>query len=162
MTQHLITYFIQFGQIDIPGAGSLKLIKKEAELSDGIIQAPADLILFEKVNAIPSKQFYSYLSNVLDISNDQASTQFEQFCTSNFSENSRITIGNFGAVVLHNNTYHWESNFDSSRYFKDIDLSGFSNSDLFEEASISKRKDKWWIWAIILGTIALIAILNKI
>ena len=32
-----IKYFIRFGQLDIPSVGQLKLLKKEAELIEGVL-----------------------------------------------------------------------------------------------------------------------------
>ena len=162
MTKYIITYFLQFGQIDIPGVGSLQLIKKEAEFSDGIIIAPSEIIHFEKGNITPSKQFYSYLSNLLDISNEQATIQFEQYCKTHFTDHSRITFGNLGSLVKNNDEYTWKSNFESSDYLKNIDINSFPNAQYFEDSEITKLQDKWWVWAIILGIIAIIAILNKI
>lgn len=162
MTKYIITYFLQFGQIDIPGVGSLQIIKKEAEFTNGIIHAPSEMIHFEKGNYSPNKQFYSYLSSLLDISNEQATIQYEQYCSTNFADHSRITLGNLGSLELNNKEYTWVSNFKSSDYLKNIDVSSLPNAQFFEDAYTNKQKDKWWVWAIILGIIALIAILNKL
>ena len=40
MIQLSIKYLIQFGQLDIPSIGQLKLLKKEAELSGGVLKSP--------------------------------------------------------------------------------------------------------------------------
>lgn len=60
MIQLAIKYFVRFGQLDIPSVGQLTLLKKEAELIDGVLKSPSEFIEFELNAGIPSKQFYQF------------------------------------------------------------------------------------------------------
>jgi hypothetical protein len=100
MIQLAIKYFVRFGQLDIPSVGQLKLSKKEAELIDGVLKSPSEFIEFELNTGIPSKQFYQYLGNALDISTDQAAIQYEQSWEGKFENDQKLLIGNLGVELI--------------------------------------------------------------
>jgi hypothetical protein len=156
-----IKYFIRFGQLDIPSVGQLKLLKKEAELIDGVLKAPSEFIEFELNTGVASKQFYQYLGNALDISADQAAIQYEQSWESKFENDHKVMIGNLGVISKTEGTYTWESHFNTSQFYKDIEVGNLPNSETFETELTAQKNDKWAIWAIALAVIDLLAILLK-
>lgn len=156
-----IKYFIRFGQLDIPSVGQLKLLKKEAELIEGVLMAPSEFIEFEINTGIPSKQFYQFLGNALEISSEQAAIQYAQSWESKFENDQKVVIGNFGIISKNDGIYTFESHFNSSQYYKDIKVGNLPNSEIFETELAAQKNDKWAIWAIALAVIALLAILLK-
>ncbi len=156
-----IKYFIRFGQLDIPSVGQLKLLKKEAELIDGVLKSPSEFIEFETNAGTPSKQFYQFLGNALDISADQAAIQYDQSWESKFENDQKVMIGNLGFIFKNEGRYTFESLFNSSQYYKDIEVGNLPNSEIFETELTAQKNDKWAIWAITLAVIALLAILLK-
>ena len=161
MIHLIIKYFIRFGQLEIPTIGQLKLSKKEAELKDSVLKAPLECIHFEQGQGLPTKQFYQYLSNALDISVDQATIQYEQFWHNKFKEDGVVAIGSMGTITKHQDNYEWNATFDSSIYYNDIEIEQPIYSEVFEEMPIEQNKDKWLLWAIVLTVFAVLAILFK-
>lgn len=156
-----IKYFIRFGQLDIPSVGQLKLLKKEAELIDGVLKSPSEFIELELNTGIPSKQFYQFIGNALDISADQAAIQYAQSWESKFDNDQKVMIGNLGIISKNDGNYTFESHFNSSQFYKDIEVGILPNSEIFETEFTAQKNDQWAIWAIALAVIALLAILFK-
>lgn len=161
MNNHLVKYFIQFGHLDIPLVGSLSLVKKEASLSEGKLIAPSQSIELEYGNFAPSKSFYAFLANALDLSIDQAIIQYEFFWSNNAKEGLTIYFGNLGDFKVVNDTYTWISNFDSSNYYSDITLNEFTPSLSNDEYISENNTSRWWIWPLVLALLAVFAILIK-
>jgi hypothetical protein len=156
-----IKYFIRFGQLDIPSVGQLKLLKKEAELIDGVLKSPSEFIELELNTGIPSKQFYQFIGNALDISAEQAAIQYAQSWESKFDNDQKVMIGNLGIISKNDGNYTFESHFNSSQFYKDIEVGNLPNSEIFETELTAQKNDQWAIWAIALAVIALLAILFK-
>jgi hypothetical protein len=156
-----IKYFIRFGQLDIPSVGQLKLLKKEAELIDGVLKSPSEFIELELNTGIPSKQFYQFIGNALDISAEQAAIQYAQSWKSKFDNDQKVMIGNLGIISKNDGNYTFESHFNSSQFYKDIEVGNLPNSEIFETELTAQKNDQWAIWAIALAVIALLAILFK-
>lgn len=160
MIQLAIKYFIRFGQFEIPNVGQLRLSKKEAEFNDGILKAPFEKIEFEKGEGKPTKQFYQYLANALDISADQATIQYEQFWKNKLEDNI-IHVGSLGSISKNEGNYLWQSHFDATNYYNNIEIEPRVTNDIFEAPSIANDRERWEIWAIVLTVVALLAILLK-
>jgi hypothetical protein len=156
-----IKYFIRFGQLDIPSIGQLKLLKKEAELIDGVLKSPSEYIEFELNTGTPTKQFYQFLGSALDISADQAAIQYAQSWESKLENDQKVMIGNLGSISKNEGSYTFESHFNSSQFYKDIEVGNLPNSEIFETELSAQKNDKWAIWATALAVIALLAILLK-
>ena len=139
-----IKYFIRFGQLDIPSVGQLKLLKKEAELIDGVLKSPSEFIELELNTGTPSKQFYQFLGNALDISADQAAIQYAQNWESKFENDQKVMIGNLGIISKNEGIYTFESHFNSSQFYKDIEVGSLPNSEIFETELIAQKNDKFY------------------
>ena len=161
MIQLAIKYFVRFGQLDIPSVGQLKLLKKEAELIDGVLKSPSEFIEFELNAGIPSKQFYQFLGNTLDVSMDQAAIQYEQSWEGKFDNDQKLMIGNLGVISKKEGSYIWESHFNTTQFYSDIEVGNLPNSEIFETELTAQKNDKRVFWAIALAVIAILAILFK-
>jgi hypothetical protein len=162
MITSLQQYFLRFGHIDFPSLGTLKWDKKEAQWIDGTLHAPIEHIIFETQTATKAnKAFYNFLSESLNVSNEQASIQLDEFIT-RFKEDPKatITLGNFGILSHVHDSYQWESTYVSNIYFKDIQLGNVASAPLNEDVT-SLKKDQWVVWSIILFVLALALILFK-
>ena len=70
-------------------------------------------------------------------------------------------IGNLGSISKNEDSYTFESHFNSSQFYKDIEVGNLLNSEIFETELSAQKNDKWANWAIALAVIALLAILLK-
>jgi hypothetical protein len=161
MIKSLEQYFIQFGHLDFPNVGSLKWNKKEANWQDGKLSAPVEEIVFDLQVTKPSKVFYNFLAEALNISNEQAVIQYEHFLQEFIVNDEPLAIGNLGILNKHNNIFTWETKFDATNYYADINLGTISLSENDIDKSHNLKKDNWILWAIFLLVIATVAILLK-
>jgi len=158
MEKILEQYFVQNNELVLTNIGTLHLSKKPATWIVDTLHAPELSILFSIDNKKPSNAFYAYLASALNISNEQASIQFEQFLRNNFeTENAIINIGNLGSIEKNGKNYSWVSSFTSKHYYKDISISPLNTNEVVEKQNLFQ-----WQWiAIILTIIAIVAILFK-
>lgn len=161
MIKSLEQYFIQFGHLELPKIGSLKWLKKEAEWQNGKLIAPSESIILDCIDTKPTKAFYNFLGDALNISTEQAIIQYDQLLDNAIENNEPITIGNLGTIKKVDNAYIWLSNFNSTTYFSDINLGNVSLSDSSINTVHKSNKMNWKIWALLLFAIAAIAILFK-
>jgi hypothetical protein len=161
MIKSLEQYFIEFGHLDFPNVGSLKWYKKEAIWQDGKLTAPFEEIVFDAQALKPSKVFYNFLAEAMNTSNEQAVLQYEQFLQEFIANDEPLAIGNLGILKSQHNNFSWESKFNASNYYADINLGTISLSEDAIDKSHNLKKDNWILWALILLVIASIAILFK-
>jgi hypothetical protein len=161
MTKSLEQYFIQFGHLDLPGIGSLKWSKQEAEWQDGVLYAPQEHILFDPIGDKPSKQCYNFLGDHLGCTSEQAALKLEQLIQQ-FKEQtvSNFELGSLGVIQKQADHYKWTTYYQSVDYYKNINVkvASYANNEIEEEASTST---KWWVWAISIAVIAIALILYK-
>ena len=113
MINSLTQYFAQNGQLILPNIGMINYHKVEAVWVNSKLVAPKETILFEATDSKPSKQFYHFLGDNLDISYEQAIVQFDQFLDNVPSCNncktrpvSSIINRNSENQIFSNNTYY--------------------------------------------------------
>jgi K+-transporting ATPase A subunit len=156
-------YFLDHGQLVIPGIGLLRLDQKNAQALDHEIQPPVEKIIFEvldEVNSKPNKLFYIYLSDHLDCTIEQAMIDYTAFFTNQLSSNNTVELGNLGLLKSVNNTFSFQSNFNSSNYYQPITIEKVLTEDQ-DENNFNTSPSRWWILPIIIATIAILAILLK-
>jgi hypothetical protein len=161
MHKSLTQYFAQNGQLILPNIGIIKWHKQDAEWVNSKLVAPKEEILFEKIDSKPSKSFYHFLSDQLEVSYDQAIIQYENYIANLFNEEQlTFELGNFGTLSKNNGLYYWTTHFSSKAYFKDIEI---TKIDL--QADLETKKDtkniSWYRWTILLAALAILAILFK-
>jgi len=158
MEKILEQYFVQNNELVITNIGTLYLTKKPASWIEDTLHAPELIILFTTATKKPSTQFYNYLAESLNISNEEANIQYEQFLHSIFeTKDKTLTIGNLGSIEKMGEEYTWKSNFTSKQYYKDITISPVNTIDENEKINFIQ----WTRIAIILFIIAIAAILFK-
>jgi len=158
MEKILEQYFVQHNELVLTNIGTIHLSKKPANWIGDTLHAPELNILFTNAKKKPSSSFYTYLSEALSISNEQANIQFEQFLQNSFdTTDASIAIGNLGTIEKKGNEYTWVSNFASKHYYKDITISPINANE-----EVEKQKSIQWPWiAFILFILAIAAIVFK-
>ncbi len=157
-------YFLEFGHLLIPGIGQLRFVQKDASHSDGQFYPPNEFIQFENLEVAqskPSKLFYIYLSEQLDCSVEQAMIDYSNFFQNQLNNNNTIELGNLGQLKLENSIYTYHSNFNSDNYYQNINF----DKVLIEnqnENNFNISNNNWWILPLIIGVLAIIAILYKL
>ncbi len=152
-------YFIAFGYLSLPNIGTIKLIKKDAILENGIWQAPDENILFETIYDVPSKHFYTYIADALSISNDHAILKYEQLLN-DFVVNQKFELNGLGSFQIEAEHVLFNSHYNASNYFESISIESVKNIN-GNNNQIQIRKGDWFIWAFVITFLAIIAILIK-
>jgi len=162
MINNAALYFIRFGHLDFPKIGTIKWQKQEAQWQEGVLFAPQEAIVFEAINVKPTKQFYNFLADHLNISNDQAAVKWEGiFNNFNTASPDSIEIGNLGILKNINGAAVWESYFDATKYYKDINLASSAISETMVRQDDFTKKDKWIWWALAFFILSIITIAYK-
>jgi hypothetical protein len=161
MIPSLIPYFIQFGQLQIPGLGKLHFVHKEAVIQDGILLAPQESIQLENNEEAPTIHFYQFLAHSLELTMDQVIKDYHQFWKDLLSQYQDFDFGSFGKFHCHNKMYQWQSQLDTNTYYINIEIGSLPivlPEEILEE---DIKKDRWWIGAMILLILGLLAIVFK-
>jgi hypothetical protein len=156
-------YFLEHGQLVLPGIGHLSLNQTDAYQMNGQFQPPVHKIIFEALiepTTKPSKLFYIYLSDHLDCTIEQAIIDYTAFFTNQLTISNTIDLGNLGQINVSNDGYTFKSNFDSADYFQSIELEKVLIEDQSEN-NFNTSSNQWWILPLIIATIAIVAILLK-
>ena len=156
-------YFLEHGQLVLPGIGHLSLNQTDAYHMNGQFQPPVHKIIFEALiepTTKPSKLFYIYLSDHLDCTIEQAIIDYTAFFTNQLTISNTIDLGNLGQINISNDGYTFKSNFDSADYLQSIELEKVLIEDQSEN-NFNTSSNQWWILPLIIATIAIVAIVLK-
>ncbi len=157
-------YFLEHGQLIIPGIGHLRFVQKDASHSGGQFNPPNEIIQFERLEASqtkPSKLFYIYLADQLDCSVEQAMIDYSNFFNDQLTNNNFIDLGNLGQLKLEDTIYTYHSSFNSNNYYQDINFDKVLTENQ-NENNFNTTNNKWWILPLIIGVIAILAIFFKL
>lgn len=163
MLSILEKYFLEHGQLVLPGIGQLSLNLKDAIAFNEALQPPVEKIEFDSIldaNTKPSKLFYIYLSDHLDCTIEQAMIDYASFCTNQLVSSNLVDLGNLGQLKKINDSYEFHSNFNSASYYQTIHLEKVLIEDQSEN-NFNITPNRWWIFPLIIAMLALIAILLK-
>ena len=161
MINTLVHFFIKNGQLDLPSIGLLKWSKQASFWDQNKFIAPKEFIELELTEVAPSKHFYNFLAEELNISIEQANLQFEGFIQQFKEQNiSSLNFGNLGTLHKNENIISWNNLYNADLYYKDLEM---VMAPLFESEyeHSNKRKDYWWAWSICLILIAAALIIYK-
>ena len=161
MISSLIPYFIQFGQLQIPGLGKLHFVQKEAVLQDGILLPPQESIQLQYNDDAPTIHFYQFLAHSLELTMDQVIKEYHQFWKDQLGQQQDIDFGSFGKFHCHNKVFQWKSQFETSTYYNNIELGSLPLIFPEETTEEEMQKDRWWIGALLLLLMGLLAIVIK-
>lgn len=156
-------YFLEHGQLIMPGIGHLSLKQTDAIQVNGQFQPPVNQIVFDAIidpSTKPSKLFYIYLSDHLDCTVEQAIIDYSAFFTNQLTTSNKIDLGNLGQIKIANDAYTFESNYNCAHYFQPIYLEKVQIEDQTEN-NFNNSTMQWWIFPLIIATVAIVAILLK-
>lgn len=156
-------YFLEHGQLIMPGIGHLSLNQTDAIHVNGQFQPPVHQIVFDAIiepSNKPSKLFYIYLSDHLDCTVEQAVIDYAAFYTNQLATSNKIDLGNLGQLKITNDAYTFESNYNSAQYFQPIHLEKVQIEDQTEN-NFNNSTKQWWILPLIIAIVAIVAILLK-
>ena len=162
MNNTLIQYFIKFGHLVLPEIGTLKWHKQEAYWESNTLIAPKEQIVLEQVYEKPAKQFYSFVSDDLGISIEQATIQFEAYLNEFTNQTiASLNIGNLGTLHKNASQYSWNNLYNGDNYYKNITPVAASVvlDDFTKETT--KNSNAWIVWTILISIISVSLILYK-
>jgi len=156
-------YFLEHGQLVLPGIGHLRMQQTDATQLNGQFLPPVHQIVFDAIvepTTKPNKLFFIYLSDHLDCTVEQAIIDYTAFFTNQLAASNVVDLGNLGQLNILNDTYTFESKFNSALYFHPIHLDKVQIEDQTEN-NFNTSSKQWWILPLIIATIAIVAILLK-
>jgi hypothetical protein len=161
MKKTLVKYFTQYGHLEFPKIGNLKLHKLDPIFNGDQWEAPKYLIHFDPTETQVDKHFYIYISESLEISIDQAIVKFDEFINSIISITSATyTIEGLGDFIVNHGKIEWISDFDSNTYYENLDFTPVQS--VSEELDgVNTDKEYWIKWALIILILSMAAIIFK-
>ncbi len=176
MYGELYQYFIQHKQLSVPGIGTFLLERKPAiaDFPNRIINAPSYTIALQPNNAAPSKNFFSWLSQVYHISEREAVIRFNDFVydikqqlsrgdTVAWEGVGRLSPGLAGEIKFDPalNVVTLESPVKAEKVIREKsehtvrvgedERTSAQMIELLNQPTTKKRY--WWAWALILGLV---------
>ena len=162
MTKSLVQFFIKNGHLDLPNIGVLRWSKQESVWLNNQLSAPKETIVLDNITANPTKHFYSFLAEDLGISVEQASVQFEAYLLDFTSKKiASLNIGSLGTLLKNEEVISWNNLYNAEIYYKDLNISHSAGTDIDNELSSETSKDYWWVWSILIASIAIALIIYK-
>lgn len=161
MKNHLVKYFIQFGHLELPKIGNLKLHKLDPIFNGDQWESPTYKIHFEPTETQVDKHFYIYLAESLELSIDQAIVKFDEFINSIVSlPSATYTLDGLGNFIINHGRIEWQSDFDSNTYYDPLNFIPVAiESEVFD--GDNGQKDYWIRWSLILFVLSIAAIIFK-
>ena len=161
MIQTLVQYFIKNGHLDMPSIGVLKWSKQASYWEQNKFIAPKEFIVLELAEVTPTKHFFTYLADELNISIEQAILQYDGFIQQ-FKEQeiTSLNFGNLGTLHKNGNGISWNNLYNAEIYYKDLELN-IAQVHESNELSLNSQRDYWWVWTIGLILIAVSLIIYK-
>ncbi len=162
MTKSLVQYFIKNGHLDLPNIGILRWSKQESVWLNNQLSAPKETIVLDNISANPNKHFYSFLAEDLGLSVEQANVQFEAYILDFTSKKiASLNIGSLGTLLKNEDVISWNNLYNAEIYYKDLNINHTAASNNEEEQYAKSNKDYWWVWTILIASIAIALILYK-
>lgn len=162
MINLLVQYFIKNGHISLPGIGTLQLVKNESFWDDGKLIAPNEYIQLDHKNFDQSNLLINYLSIELDISQEEANTQFIKFLEPILSQQvTSFNFGNIGTIHKNGSKITWNSIYKSEEYFKNATPTLSNPSENQTNNTRLKKDNSWMIWSLIIVVVSIALIIYK-
>ncbi len=181
---HLIaSYLFQNKTCPLPGLGTLMITTTlaETDFSNTTINAPVPVITFETKDN-DAGNLLDYIAAKTSSTVFQAIDQLGQLCNNlkaaAISNNAAVLNGvgdfftdtsgniNFKPLVLPSSFFYpvkvaWVIHPEAEHHILvgDKETTNTEMTEYFNEEEVPVKKDRWWIWAIVLGVIALLALL---
>lgn len=166
--------------ISLPGIGSFSIEKKPARIhvSDRVIEPPSTSIKFINESFPAEKIFYNFLANELNIDELQAVRTFTDFnihLKADISQNKFVELKGIGTLHADNETLSFVPE-KLPKYYPLINAERVIRKNVSHVIKVGEdektseemqtvlqyeevvHEDRWWIPAIILGAIGIVAI----
>lgn len=176
----ILKYLLLNRQVSIPGVGYFEIQRIPAKLDflHSTIKAPQEEIIFKNETALADKNFFKFLANEMQVDEIDSIKQFHEYAhylKAEISQNSTVELPQLGVIQKDSigklqfiNKLSLD-NFFSDTYVTHVDKKEAekvvtsetsTNYEQEEEVYIEEtpKKDLWWVWAIVLGVIGLIAL----
>ena len=176
MLTALYKYLVLNEIVAIPGVGNFTITSKPASINAGKIYPPQQDLVFQQGTALTDKKFYSFLAEENGVSEVDAVRKFQDFAyqlRKDIQSNNCVELTGMGIFSKGpTNDVTFQSIFSLDKFFPSIPLqqvaapaTPINTVTEVEEHGIEVypedeaiAKDRWWIWALVLGLIALAAI----
>ncbi len=168
-------YFAIHNQIALPEFGSFHIVNNTAILDDeNLLHAPTSNVVFNsEPTLVADKKLYHFLMHELNVEEIEAIKKLHEFICEikkNASEGNEIDFTGIGKIVMNaNGSFKFQQKKNTFNYTPIIQISKIHNSivdnyfnDSKNSDSIENKKDKSWIFVIVLAMIAFAAILIKL
>jgi nucleoid DNA-binding protein len=169
MLNVLYKYLLLNDHVGIPGIGNFTVARTAADFQGSTILPPRQQISFQPGSALTDKNFYHFLAGEKNISEVDAVRRFQDFAyelKKDIQANPFVEFAGLGSL-RRNNTgeLYFEPAIVADKYFPVLtpeqrtshDSETYNVPEEMEREEVA-RKDRWWIWAIVLGLLAVAAI----
>jgi nucleoid DNA-binding protein len=171
---HIAAYLFQLNRISLPGLGSFSVTKSPAmpDFVNRQIMAPVVSTSYsEKVDEDAADAFMQYVSKKEGISNQQADDMYRVWCGSvqqQLQEGGHVLLPGIGTLQQQNGMVVFEQEQLPKVFFPavhaervihpeaehnilvgDKETTNVEMTDYFAAEPV--KKDRWWIWALVLG-----------
>ncbi len=174
MQSHIAAYLFQLNRISLPGLGSFSVSESPAipDFVNRQILAPVLSTSFsETVDEDAADAFLHYISKKEGITNQQAAEQYQQWYGSvqqQLGQGMQVQLAGIGKLHQQNGTVVFDEETLPAVFFPavhaervihpeaahtmlvgDKETTNVEMTDYFATEPV--KKDRWWIWALILG-----------
>lgn len=157
MIHTLVNYFIQFGNISLPGIGSLTLTKNDAVWENNTLNAPEESIVFNDQIIGDNKQLIEFIADELNLTFNESTSQLENLLQHFTNQKvASLNFGNLGTFHKNGSKISWNSLYNSSVYYQHY------TSIINENDATNKIDNKnWIISAVIILIMSITLIIYK-
>lgn len=176
---HLIyKYLILNRQVIIPGIGLFSLQQESAkyDADKKLIHAPLTVVKFQAKDGSPGNRFYKFLSGEMNIGEVNATEEFEEFAyqlKQGMTSKKWVVLPGMGILTQGiKNEIQFKPAAVLKRYYPALPVDAFhveegeraeerqetAENMYTDDEQVAVRKDYWWVYAIVLVLISIIAI----
>jgi hypothetical protein len=179
-------YLLQHKKVSVPGVGNFCVETKPALFANDytVLQAPQNTIVYKSETALADRVFYNFLAKELHIDEVQAIKNFHEFTYQlkhDMSHAEGAVLPGIGTLSKQvDGSFLFEQEPVLADYFAELQLENsinthadataskvvreqnFNNIELTPVADEEETpKDYWWIYAIVLAIVGIVAIVYK-
>lgn len=176
MLNLLYKYLVLHNHVSVPGVGSFDIETVPATLNVNNVTPPSYSLKFSSGTALTDKNFYRFVSNETGVNEVDAVRKFQDFAyqlRKDIQSFPQVELSGLGLLKKDaSGGLLFEPSFSVSKYFSPVTALPVNSiavtekadtvitlepiEEFTEEAVI--KKDRWWVWAIVLMIIALATI----
>jgi nucleoid DNA-binding protein len=174
---HIVAYLFQLNRISLPGLGSFSVTESPAvpDFVNRQILAPVVSTSFSQtVDEDAADAFMQYVAKKEGVSNQQADAMYREWYSSvhhQLQQGGQVSLAGIGTLQQQNGTVVFEQEQLPQVFFPavhaervihpeaehnilvgDKETTNVEMTDYFAAEPV--KKDRWWIWALVLGLLA--------